>query len=292
VWDTPVAPDDGLTARVDLRDPIAVAVAIERFRPALVYHLAAASSVARSWREPARCFDVNAGGTANLLTAVGALDPPPLVVAATSGEIYGATRPERPAREPDAVQPVSPYGLSKAAQDALVAGAAVPAVRMRPFLHTGPGQPDLFALPSFARGIAEAEAGLRPPRLEVGNLDAVRDVSDVRDVVRAYRLVADRSLAGEAFNVASGIGHPIGRLLEILLGMARCPMEVTPDPGRLRPSDLPHLVGDASSLREATGWAPGIPVERTLEDVLEWWRERIAHPGGSRAGANAGGDRS
>lgn len=295
VWDADPG-DDPRAARVDLREPGPLAALLDRVRPDVVYHLAAASSVATSWTEPDACFSVNARGTANLLVAAGELDPLPLVVAVTSGEAYGDTGPGGRAREDAPLRPRSPYALSKAAQDGLLASSAVPAVRLRPFLHTGPGQGDRFALPSFARRIAEAELGLRPPRLEVGNLDAVRDVTDVRDVTRAYRMAADRRLAGGVFNVASGAGHRVGDLLGILLGVARRPIEVVQNAERLRPADVPHLVGDPGRFEEATGWRPKIPLEQTLSDLLSWWRERLG--GGALSGtdagtgAGAGGDRS
>ncbi len=293
VWDAE-AEDDPRAARVDIRDPGRLASLLDRVRPEVVFHLAGATSVARSWAEPDACFAVNARGTANLLAAAAALDPPPLVVAATSGEVYGDTGVDRRAREEEPLRPRSPYALSKAAQDALLASSAVPAVRLRPFLHTGPGQGDRFALSSFARRIAEAELGLRPPRLEVGNLRAIRDVTDVRDVVRAYLKVADRRFAGGVFNLASGTGHRIGDLLDALLVLARRPVEVVHDPDRMRPSDLSHLVGDPARLEEATGWRPEISLERTLEDLLSWWRERVGEGDapGTDAGTDAGGDRS
>ena len=278
VWDGDPAPAAASTSvRVDLRRAADVAAALEKAAPEVVYHLAAAASVAASWREPALAFDVNLRGTATPPPPPSAAEPPPLVVVATSGEVYGPTDPAHRAREDDPLRPLSPYAFSKAGQDQLAASCRrPPVVRLRPFAHTGPGQPDRFALPSFARQIAAAEAGLQEPRIAVGNLDAVRDVADVRDVVRAYPAVATLDHAGRAYNVATGRGHRIGDLLELLCGLARCRVEVVRDPALDRPADVPRLVGDAARLTAATGWEPRTPLATTLADLLEWWRRRLA----------------
>jgi GDP-4-dehydro-6-deoxy-D-mannose reductase len=148
-------------------------------------------------------------------------------------------------------------------------------VLTRTFHHTGPGRGEAFAESSFARQIAEIEAGLRPPVLEVGNLEAVRDFTDVRDVVRAYWLLLERGEGGTVYNVCSGRGRRIGELLDLLLAASPARVELRVDPRRLRPSDVPVQVGDPSRLRAATGWEPAIPLERTLRDLLEDWRARV-----------------
>jgi GDP-4-dehydro-6-deoxy-D-mannose reductase len=149
-------------------------------------------------------------------------------------------------------------------------------VLTRTFHHTGPGRGEAFAESSFARQLAEIEAGLRPPVLRVGNLDAVRDFADVRDVVRAYWLLLEKGEGGAAYNVCSGKGRPVRHLLDVLLAASNARVEVRVDPDRLRPSDVPAQVGDPSRLRAATGWEPRIPLERTLRDLLDDWRARTA----------------
>jgi GDP-4-dehydro-6-deoxy-D-mannose reductase len=183
-------------------------------------------------------------------------------------------------RENDRVAPASPYALSKLAQEALALRAVVEdrleVIVARAFNHTGPRQGDGFVAPAFARQIARIERGDRESLLRVGNLDARRDVTDVRDVVRAYALLAERGAAGTIYNVASGVARPVRWLLDELVARARLPVRVEPDPARLRPSDLPVLVGDASRLRATTGWQPEIPPARMLDDLLAYWRAREA----------------
>ncbi len=205
----------------------------------------------------------------------------PVVVVPCSAEAYGRVDPSRcPLTEEEPFRPVSPYAVSKAAQDLMAyqvhASRGLPVIRMRPFNHTGPGRPDRFVASSFARQLAEMEAGLRPPELHVGNLDAVRDFTDVRDVVRAYRLAADRCTPGEAYHVCSGRPVAVREILEILVSLSTVEPHVVVDPERMRPADIPELWGSAEKLHRATGWAPSIPLERTLGDLLEDWRRRLA----------------
>lgn len=266
-------------AEVELREPDHVAARLADAQPDVVYHLAAASSVSASWLDPRLAFDVNLTGTLHLLEAVRACCPEAVVVAPTSGEIYGPCIDRRPHREADPMDPRSPYAVSKAAQDLLLgqsARATGPStVRLRPFIHTGPGRPATFAESDFARQIAEIEAGRRPPRLAVGNLDAVRDICDVRDVVRGYRLAADPRHAGSAYNLCRGVGVTMRDVLGILQDLARTDVEVEIDADRLRPADVSVLVGDPRNARSELGWRPEIPLEDTLADLLDWWRATL-----------------
>lgn len=263
----------------DLTRPGCLDPILERARPDVVYHLAAASSVARSWESAARCLEINALGTAYLFDAVGRSGIDPVIVISSTAEIYGRLEDtSHPIGEPTPPAPLSPYGTSKLAQDLLAAqyhtGRGLATVRLRFFHLTGPGRPPHFVASSFARQIARAELGLEPPVLRVGNLGAVRDFTDVRDAVRACRLAADARHAGEVFHVCTGREVTISALVETLLGMSRRPIDVEVDPALVRRADVPWLVGDPSKIRDATGWRAEIPLERTLEDLLDWWRER------------------
>jgi GDP-4-dehydro-6-deoxy-D-mannose reductase len=194
----------------------------------------------------------------------------------SSAEVYGAS--ERPLAETSPLDPDSPYAVGKLAGEAYARFAArrgLPVVIARPFNHIGPGQSEAFACSGFAKQIAEAEVGVRPPVVEVGNLSPERDFTDVRDTVRAYPLLLERGRAGEAINVASGRAIPVSRILESLVAMARIPIEVRRSPARERAGEAPRRVGDASKLR-ALGWAPEIPLEQALRDTLEAWRAKLA----------------
>ncbi len=264
----------------DLTDAPAILRALRAARPDIVFHLAAASTVSSSWVTPAEVLQVNAIGQVYLLEGIRTLDMNPRIVVACSGEVYGAVPEDHlPAREDTPLAPVSPYGVSKAAQDLLAAQYAtaysMEIVRLRLFNHTGPRRPSRFVASSFARQIAEIEAGMRPPRIEVGNLDVVRDLCDVRDVVRAYWLAATRGEPGAVYNVCSGRPVTIRRVLDLLLSSSEETVEVRVDPGRLRTADIPALWGSAEAFREATGWEPAIPIEQTLLDLLEWWRREV-----------------
>ncbi len=269
----------------DLADAPSLMRALRTAQPDVLFHLAAASTVSSSWITPAEVLQVNAVGQVHLLEALRSLDMAPRLVVACSGEEYGAVPPEQlPATEATPLAPVSPYGVSKAAQD-LLAGQyasayAMPIVRLRLFNHTGPRRPPRFVASSFARQIAEIEAGQRPPRLEVGDLDVVRDFTDVRDVVRAYWLAASQGKPGAVYNVCSGRPVTIRQLLDRLLAMSDEAVEVRVDPGRLRTADILKLWGSHRRFTEATGWEPVIPLEQTLHDLLEWWRREISGKAG------------
>jgi len=278
-------PGTGITlVEADLNDPASASAVMDEVTPDRIVHLAGQSSVHRSWIEPGGTLRTNVLGLVNLLDAVRARGLHPAVLVVGSAEEYGSVDPsEIPIGEDTPLRPSSPYAVSKVAQAALARlygpAGGMKIVLTRTFHHTGPGRGEAFAESSFARQIAEIEAGLRPAVLRVGNLDAVRDYTDVRDVVRAYWWLLERGVDGETYNVCSGRGHTIRELLDTLLGHARV---LRVDPTRLRPSDVPALVGDPSRLRSATGWEPRIALERTLLDLLESWRQRVGAPAASR----------
>lgn len=266
--------------RADVRDATAVAEIIAEVQPDLIFHLAAQSFVPISWQHPWTTFEQNVRGQVNVLQAVAEQKLPARVLVVGSNEEYGLIRPEDlPVDEDTPLRPISPYGVSKVAQDLMgwqyyrSYGMAV--VRVRPFNHIGPGQGDRFVAPAFARQIAEAEAGLRPPVIRVGNLSTRRDFTDVRDVVRAYWLALTQGQPGEVYNIGSGVGRTIQELLSTLLSFSRVDLQIEPDPARMRPSDVPISICDASRLRSVTGWQPQISFEQSLHDILDDWRQRI-----------------
>jgi GDP-4-dehydro-6-deoxy-D-mannose reductase len=259
---------------VDLLDAEGVEAAIADAAPDVVYHLAGAPQVDTSWTTVVPHLQVNAIGTHHLLEAIRRAGRRCRVLIVTSAQIY---QPGPDAIDEEApLLPSSPYGLSKLAQDALARRAALEdgldVAIARPFNHTGPGQSAAFALPSFAKQIARIEAGLASPVLRVGNLDAERDVSDVRDVVDAYTRIATAAPAARPFNVCSGAAYRIGDLLDRLLSFASTRIAVERDPSRLRPNDVPRLMGNRERVSVELGWRPRIPIDQTLLDTLEWWR--------------------
>ena len=263
----------------DLVDAAATDAVIEEVRPDRIIHLAGQSSVHRSWEDPAATLHANVHGLLSVLEALRRRSLTPRVLVVGSAEEYGAVQIEKlPAGEKTPLQPASPYAVSKVAQAFLARqyflSHGIPVVCTRTFHHTGPGRGEVFAESSFARQIAEIEAGRQPPVLSVGNLDAVRDFTDVRDVVRAYWLLLDKGRAGETYNVCSGRGIAIGDVLQELLDVSGRAIEVRRDPDRMRPSDIPAIIGDPKKLGKATGWTPEIPLRQTLSDLLDHWRRR------------------
>lgn len=266
----------GVDREVDVRDPAAVTDSIATARPDAIVHLAALASVTASLADPAAAARVNALGTLHVLRAAAQRAPAARVLLVSSGEIYGGGG-GAPFDEASPLLPATPYARAKAVADRLGAAFAargLDVVRARPFNHTGPGQADVFVASSFARQLAEIEAGRRAPRLAVGNLASLRDFLDVADVVEAYRLLLDRRVPAGAYNVASGVALPIGELLRRLLAACRAAPEVREDPARWRPTNA--AVGDAGRLRRATGWAPRIPLDDTLARLLDDWRARVS----------------
>lgn len=266
----------------DVLDVPALADAVRESEPSAVVHLAAESSVGASWDDAGRAWNVNVVGTVNVLEAVRHERPDARVLFPSTGEVYGeASRVPTPEDEP--VAPVSPYAATKAAAELACAQAArahgLDVVVARAFAHEGPGRDERFAVGSWARQIArlEAEGG---GVVLVGDLSAERDLTDVRDVSRAYSLLLERHVPAGTYNVASGRAVPMQQVLDVLISLAEVPIRVQQDPARLRRADIPTLCGDAGRLRAATGWEPEIPLERTLTDALEAARqaelERVA----------------
>lgn len=265
----------------DLRDSASLLRALQAARPEVIYHLAASSSVAGSWTTPAESVETNMLGTLHLLEAVRQLNLDATVVLACSAEAYGVVGDdELPLVEDRPLRPVSPYGVSKAAVDLLgyqyFHSYGLRTVRLRLFNHCGPRQSERFLVSSLARQIVEIERETRPPRLLVGNLEARRDFIDVRDAVVAYRLAGKRGRAGEVYNVCSGHGRSIRAVLDELLSFTEAVVEVECDAARLRPAEIPVLVGDPSRCQRDLGWRPAIAFRQTLLDTLQYWRRRLA----------------
>lgn len=258
---------------VDVLDRGAVAEAIRELRPRTVFHLAGLPHVGESWKQADRALAVNALGTHHLLDALAQHAPDSRLVVSGSALVY---RPSTEAlREDSPLGPADPYGISKLAQEMLVERAGVAAIRTRPFNHAGPRQSEAYVTSSFARQIAEIEVGLRPPLLHVGNLEARRDITDVRDTVRAYAALGTSGTPGAVYNICSGAAHKVGDLLEQLLRLSNARIDVRQDPSRMRPSDNPVVLGDHARVTADTGWTPSIPIAQTLADLLAWWRSMI-----------------
>jgi GDP-4-dehydro-6-deoxy-D-mannose reductase len=262
-------------SHVDLLDPAGVTAALEAVRPSAIFHLAGIADVHAAWRSAAPALRVNALGTHHLLESVRALRLDIPIIITGSALVY---RPStRAISEEGPVAPASPYGISKLAQEMVGLRATwCPVFVARPFNHAGPRQSDAYVTSSFARQIAEIEAGLREPVLHVGNLDSRRDITDVRDTVRAYELILERGTPRRPYNVCCGNAYRIADLMKILVGLARTEIRIQTDPDRLRPSDTPVVLGDFGRLERDTAWRPSIPIEQTLADLLDHWRSAIA----------------
>jgi GDP-4-dehydro-6-deoxy-D-mannose reductase len=266
--------DDEVTAldrEVDVTDGPAIAEAVGSARPEAVYHLAALSHVGDSWADPAEVLRVNTVGTLHVLRACADAGVDRVVVVG-SAEQYGAVDEDAlPISEDTPLRPRSPYAASKVAAEyvALQAflGQGVGTIRVRAFNHTGPAQSPRFLVPALAKRIADAERD-KDDEIAVGSLEPVRDLTDVRDVVRAYRLLAERGQPGEVYNVCSGTGVTVRDLAEQLIGRAERSLRLRIDPSLVRPVDVPFLIGDNSKLVGDTGWSPTIPLDRTLSEVL------------------------
>jgi GDP-4-dehydro-6-deoxy-D-mannose reductase len=265
---------------VPLADPAAVDDAVGALAPEGVVHLAGQSSAARSFEAPAETFETNVLGTWWLLEAVRRRAPRARVIVVASGEVYGPQPEGSRTTEATPFAPVSPYALSKATADALAEAHArahgLEVIRVRAFAHTGPGQDARFVVPSWARQLAVIERGAAEPVLRVGNLEVTRDLSDVRDVVMAYVALLERGRGGAAYNVCSGTGVRLTDVVQQLLTRARVPVRVETDAARMRPADVPWLVGDPARIAGEVGWRVTIPLARVLDEVMDDWRARVA----------------
>jgi len=264
----------------DLKDIVSLKKALAAARPDRIFHLAAQSFVPTSWKLPAETFMINAVGEVNLFEAVLDLGLEPRVQVAGSSEEYGHVNPDEvPMKETNPLRPLSPYAVSKVAQDLLAyqywKSYGLQTVRTRGFNHTGPRRGEVFVTSNFARQVAEVEKGRREPVVYVGNLEAKRDFTDVRDIVQAYWLSLEKGEPGEVYNIGSGRTITMREMLDTLLGLSRAKVEVRVDPERLRPSDVPILLADASKFKARTGWEPEIPLEKTFADLLDYWRGRV-----------------
>ena len=263
----------------DLRDASSTRDTLERVRPDWIFHLAAQSFVPTSWSAPTESLTTNMLGQLNIFEAVRRIGLQCRIQIACSSEEYGMVyADELPIKETNPLRPLSPYAVSKVAQDLLAyqywMSWKVDSVRTRGFNHEGPRRGPVFVASDFAKQIADIEKGRKPPVLHVGNLEARRDFTDVRDMVRAYWLALEKCEPGEVYNLCSGKAYSIQQVLDLLLGMTKVKIEVRQDRMRLRPSDVPVLLGDRTKFTQATGWEPVIPFEQTLQDMLDFWRAR------------------
>ena len=275
------AMSDVTLIEADITHQDQIRYALAQSQPDWVFHLAAHSSVAASWADPASTLRMNAGGAVQLLEALRAEHLSSRVVLVGSGEQYGQVRPEEnPIHEEIAFRPINPYGVSKAAQDMYgyqyFVAYALPIMRVRLFNSFGPRQAEMFVVANFARQIALIEQGRMEPILTVGNLEARRDFLAVEDVAGALLAVAQRGQPGQAYNIGSGRAYSIGQILEMLLAQSTRSIQVRQDPARLRPADIQLLVADISRLQSHTGWEPTIKLEAAIVHILNYWRRVVA----------------
>ncbi|MBE9501511.1 MAG: GDP-mannose 4,6-dehydratase [Dehalococcoidia bacterium] len=264
----------------DITDPFSMKHIIAAVKPDRIFHLAAQSYVPGSWDAPAETLHRNILGQVNLLEAVREAKVDPVIHIAGSSEEYGHVLPEElPVKETNPLRPLSPYGVSKVAQEMLgyqyFMSYGLKTIVTRGFNHEGPRRGEVFVTSSVAKQVAEIEKGLKPPTLYVGNLSSKRDWSDVRDFVRAYWLATEKCVPGEIYNIGSEVAREVGEMVDMLLSMTDANIEVRVDASRFRPSDVKVLVADATKFKKATGWEPQIPFEKTLRDLLDYWRARV-----------------
>ena len=266
--------EDEETLQIDISNKEAVQGCIKSENPDVIFHLAGQPSVYISWKNPQKTFFINVIGTINLLESVRNLGKPCRVILIGSAEQYGIITTDMPVSEETELLPHNPYASSKKAQEDLaliyVKTYGMDICMTRSFNHSGPGQKPGFLISDLSLGISSVERGLAP-HLKVGNTEAVRDFTDVRDVAAAYRLICERGTAGEAYNVGSGVGYKVQDILEMMLAMANCEISVFSDADRVRPSDIPVLICDNSKISKL-GWKPTISIKRTFRDTLEYYR--------------------
>lgn len=278
VWDQQLSSSSAEVAfhAMDITDPATYATQLEELQPDWIVHLAAIASVPYALQHPEVTEAVNVQGTKKLLEAIDRVSPSTRLLMISSADIYGrGTATPMPEQPLSSAAPKNPYAASKLAAEKIIEEQFNDrTIRVRPFPHIGPSQPTGFVTADFASQIAAIEKGQQSPTIEVGNLEAQRDFTDVRDVVRAYRLLMERGQVGEVYHVASGVAVSIKDLLDQLLGLSTAEITTKVDPSRLRPSDVPVIVGDAHKLQQDTGWQPTIPLGQSLADILAWWRNQ------------------
>ena len=261
----------------DILDSHSIYTLIKKVEPDYIFHLAAQSFVPASWTSPATTMEVNVLGSVNLFEAVRKTELDPVIQIACSSEEYGLVKKnELPVNEKNPFRPLSPYAVSKAAMDLLgyqyFKSYGMKIIRTRAFNHTGPRRAPVFVCSDFAKQLIDIERGARSPVIRVGNLEARRDFTDVRDMVRGYWRSLEKAKPGEVYNICSGRSYSIQEILDTLIALSGVEVEVKKDERRFRPSDVPHLEGDNSLFNADTGWKPEIPLEQTLKDLLEFWR--------------------
>ncbi|OGS20618.1 MAG: GDP-mannose 4,6-dehydratase [Elusimicrobia bacterium RIFOXYA2_FULL_40_6] len=264
----------------DIRDMVSVEKAIKGIKPDKIFHLAAQSFVPTSWNAPQETLTTNIIGQLNIFEAVRNSNISPSIQIACSSEEYGMVlEDEVPIKETNPLRPLSPYAVSKVGQDYLGyqyhQSYGIKAIRTRAFNHTGPRRGEVFVTSNFAKQVAEIEKNKKDPIIYVGNLEAKRDFTDVRDIVRAYWLATEKCTPGDVYNICSGKAYRIQEMLDMLLSYSKVKVTVKQDPNRMRPSDVEILLGDNTKFCKQTGWKPEIPFEKTLKDLLDYWRDRV-----------------
>jgi len=271
--------------KMDVTNYEEVRSVINETKPDYIFHLAAIAFVPSSWQDPQLTFEVNTIGALNIFNAVRSVGINPVIQIACSSEEYGLVHEnEVPIKETNPLRPLSPYAVSKIAMDFLgyqySQSYGLKVIRTRAFNHSGPGRGEVYMTSTFAKQIAEIELGLKEPVIKVGDLTSVRDITDVRDTVRAYRLLVEKGIPGEVYNIATGKGYTAQEILDMLLSMSKKKrIKVEQDPKRMRPSDVKILIGDAKKTKKACGWSPKYEIRDTLKALLEFWRSELKEDG-------------
>jgi GDP-4-dehydro-6-deoxy-D-mannose reductase len=262
----------------DICDASVVQSIVQEVSPEKIFHLAGISDVASSWKDPRLTFEVNVRGTLNLFEAAMSLPQPPHILNVSTAQVYASA--SGVLSEDNRTAPDNPYAASKAMAELLMVPyrkcAAGGIVTARAFNHTGPGQSDKFVLPSIARQFAEIQAGERPPKLTVGNIDVERDFTDVRDVVRAYSLLLEKGRVAEIYNVCCGSAVRLADIIKMFESVSGIKVELEKDPARIRPNEAATVSGSGKKIEADTGWRPRIPLTQTISDLLEYWRLRVS----------------